>query len=547
MQGTPSPPAVVYAANSTADERGSIPAQLRDARELAEHEGMEVVAEYSDEAASAFKGNRGPDLERAMEHAERLGCALVVQHSDRLARGDGKRARHLVEYALWALKADVTLVSVQDPQTFGDLLYAVVTGQRNADDSQRKSTATRDGLRRRAERGDPVGAIPDGYRHEPKVENGRVLFDQRGNVVTERIVDEPRMAAIALRAFDLVEAGHTFGDVARRLNAEGLRTRRGKNWTTRAVRRIILNEDYTGSTGYPRVVEPERWREIVDGVTRLDPVAVQARKGGRRPAEDYLLRGVAHCARCGSSMYTRRFAGGRHYVCGAVREARGTCDLPRVPAAVVERYVVDHLHHFRLDVGAWLAERESEGAAERAVLERESGRLRRELATAQSRVAKTDAQQAGALDADDREGAATALRLLARYEARRDALAALLGDAEARVEEFATEPSLDATLDRYNAIADFIDGRLAAAEGVAELNAALRSLLERTTFDREGDLVLVEFRLRGGGELAVVAPEDGASGRLGFFDLEAGRHLGRSEPQTFVYRPVSIPALELAV
>jgi hypothetical protein len=44
-----------------------------------------------------------------------------VQHSDRLARGDGRSARHLVEIALWALKVGVTLRCVEDLDTFRDL------------------------------------------------------------------------------------------------------------------------------------------------------------------------------------------------------------------------------------------------------------------------------------------------------------------------------------------------------------------------------------------------------------------------------------------
>jgi DNA invertase Pin-like site-specific DNA recombinase len=167
--------AVIYAAKSTEDRHGSIPTQLEDCRALAEREGLKVVGEYKDEAASAFKGNRGDDLARAIEHCERDGCALIVQHSDRLARGDARKAKHLVEYALWAIKAGVTIYSVQDPQTFGDLLYAVVTGQRNHEDSARKSAATRDGLRRRKERGAPVGSLPLGYTVETQVVDGIVV------------------------------------------------------------------------------------------------------------------------------------------------------------------------------------------------------------------------------------------------------------------------------------------------------------------------------------------------------------------------------------
>src|SRR5207245_819780 len=105
------------------------------------------VDEYQDEACSAFTGNRGPGLLQAMQHSEELArdgglVELWAQHSDRLARGDGRSARHVVEIALWALKRGVVVRTVQDPDTFRDLLYAVVTGQRNNEDSRRKGRSS---------------------------------------------------------------------------------------------------------------------------------------------------------------------------------------------------------------------------------------------------------------------------------------------------------------------------------------------------------------------------------------------------------------------
>jgi hypothetical protein len=87
--------AILYAAKSTEDVHGSIETQLADCRALAEREGWGVVEDYQDEAASAYKGNRGPGLAAALDCVERIGGTLIVQHSDRLARGDGKRAQHL--------------------------------------------------------------------------------------------------------------------------------------------------------------------------------------------------------------------------------------------------------------------------------------------------------------------------------------------------------------------------------------------------------------------------------------------------------------------
>src|SRR5204863_4077486 len=114
---------------------------------------------------------------------EHRGAELWVQHSDRLARGDGRSARHLVEIALWALKAGVTVRTVEDVDTFRDLLYAVVTGQRNHEDSKRKGAASAAGRRRAVERGDYTGAKPDGYM--------RVVEVDASGAVQKRLAVDP--------------------------------------------------------------------------------------------------------------------------------------------------------------------------------------------------------------------------------------------------------------------------------------------------------------------------------------------------------------------
>ncbi len=66
-------PAVAFAAKSTTDVKGSIPGQLKDCRELARKNGLEIVAEFQDEAASAYSGDRGPGLASALAECESPG------------------------------------------------------------------------------------------------------------------------------------------------------------------------------------------------------------------------------------------------------------------------------------------------------------------------------------------------------------------------------------------------------------------------------------------------------------------------------------------
>jgi DNA invertase Pin-like site-specific DNA recombinase len=241
---------VIYAAKSTEDRRGSIATQLADCRTAIDvADERVIVAEYRDEAVSAYTSNRGPGLESAMGHVAELarlyrGAELWVQHSDRLARGDGKTARHVVEVALWANKAEVTICSLQDPDTFRDLLYAVVTGQRNHLDSQRKGAAVAAGLRRTVDRGVYAGICLDGYRVVVEVD--------QANVVTKRLEIDPVRAPLIRMIFAMALEGHNGEQIAAAVTAAGWRTPR------------------PGRDGRPVRIEAPRDHPCIPGLGRAD-------------------------------------------------------------------------------------------------------------------------------------------------------------------------------------------------------------------------------------------------------------------------------------
>ncbi|HEY2182495.1 MAG TPA: recombinase family protein [Solirubrobacteraceae bacterium] len=302
---------VLYAAKSTEDTRGSIPDQLRDCREAVERATDRlIVDEYSDEACSAYHGDRGPGLVDALRHAEELArehgtAELWAQHSDRLARGDGRTARHAVEIALWALKREVRVRTLQDPDTFRDLLYAVVTGQRNHEDARRKGLASAAGYRRALERGEYAGRKLDGYRLAVSIEDGKVIRRLE--------VDPERQAAIEL-LFRLALKGKTSGEVARSLNDAGWLTKprmRGRDpepWNSSGVLQILHNPRYAGLTttrgqrvgtahwpGYITVRQHQRLQTLVADRWR--------RHRKRRFNEAFLLSRIARCGNCGGPFH----------------------------------------------------------------------------------------------------------------------------------------------------------------------------------------------------------------------------------------------------
>jgi len=263
-------PCVIYAAKSTEDRHGSIADQLEECQHAIEADAPRVVeGEYRDEAFSAFSGSRGPGLAEAMHHAQELAAQrgraeLWALHSDRLARGDGRSARHAVEIALWALKRDVVVRTVQDPDTFRDLLYAVVTGQRNHEDSRRKGLAVSAGRRRGAQRGDYDGNKPDGYRRVVEV-------DKSGNVIKRLEIDPVRRPLIE-KMFAMALRGKGTGEIARAVTDAGWLTKplykdqQPKPWTVNAVRELLKKKRYAGLAVHRgEVVGVGKWPAYVSG------------------------------------------------------------------------------------------------------------------------------------------------------------------------------------------------------------------------------------------------------------------------------------------
>jgi DNA invertase Pin-like site-specific DNA recombinase len=352
-------PCVVYAAKSTEDKRGSIPEQLHECREAVDADPRRrFIAEYKDEAFSAYRRDRGPGLRDATQHAEDLAAEhgiaeLWAQHSDRIARGDGRAARHTVEIALWALKHDVRVRTLQDPETFRDLLYAVVTGQRNNEDSTRKGLATQAGIKRAAQRGEYIGSLPDGYRLHTWV-------DKQAQVRKQMVIDKQRKPLYEL-IFRLALRGRSCGQIARSVNKAHWQTKPGRlsarPFDAGRVNAVLKNPRYAGLSVYggevmargcwPAYVSERQHERILAKLT----ARLLNRERGSLPRETYLLARVASCALCGCPVHVhtgRRRSDGTYpqsYLCSSHTKQRGPhqCSARPIEARAAEAMVVASL------------------------------------------------------------------------------------------------------------------------------------------------------------------------------------------------------------
>lgn len=367
------PPAIIYAAKSSEDVRESIPTQVKDAEGMATRQGLTVEGVYTDEAATAYHGSRGKGLVDAREHAEALArergeCSLIVQHTDRLARGDGVAGQHLVEVALWARKAGVRLRSVEDDQTGESLLMAVVMGDRNHEDSRRKGAAVRAGQRRAIERGEWRGGIlAAGYAVQRDV-------DERGRV-TRQIVKHPEDAVIFDLIWALAAEGISAQSIELHLGRRGYSTRpvrkgeKPRPFDSTRILKVLNNPFYSGRARWGDELIPGDWPVYVsvEDFQRLKAERETRKPSTQRPVgrpvERVLLSGVARCAVCGDGMHAisrRKWKGDevirrRAYICvKRLRHHPGSpdwCAARPVDATTVDRLVLDGLDDLLRDVG----------------------------------------------------------------------------------------------------------------------------------------------------------------------------------------------------
>lgn len=478
MTRTDGTPAVLYAAKSTQDRKKSIPTQLDDCQKLAEERGWQVAGKFSDEGFSAYSGNRGPNLQRAKNlaahlAAERGEAYIVVQHTDRLARGAGDApgaADSLTEIWHSLARQNVRLASVQNPDAATEPVYAALAAKMSHEESKRKSAATRSGKRRRAERGESTGPLPFGYRLVPSDGDGK------------KRVPDPDEAPFVRRVFAMVDEGRGVGEITRWLNGQGARTKRGNAFGRSRVRELLRNPWYGGKVrAYGEEVdgnheallpwdEFERIRAKIDGAA--DPVAVARRKGGR-PSEVALLSGVMFCAHCGHGIWHRK-GSRRRYVCGHVRHATGECDAAPFDAETVERAVLDHLSNVFIDFDSWLEGVVAHRRSQREGRERELAAIqqRREQLDSDLRLVKDDYMKQ--LRIGNNAAGQIAAERVAQIEEEKQQLLAAEGEIRAALSEQERVSATDDMLDFWNELSDAVRRQVVNADSVKEANTALR-------------------------------------------------------------------------
>jgi len=332
--------------NKGTDPEGySIPAQRTACLRKAEAMGASVVDEYVDKAQSARSSDR-PQLQAMLERlvAERDVDFVIVHKVDRLARNRVDD----VEINLAIRQSGAALVSVSeniDETPSGMLLHGIMSSIAEFY-SQNLSTEILKGLNQKASTGVYPGRAPIGYLNARQVSDGREI---------RSIELDPKRSSLIKWAFEAYATGdYGLRQLAESLADMGLLTRETPKFPAKRLRytdvqRFLLNPFYIGAFIW-RGVEYQGSHEPLISVETF--AHVQAVLKTRRRAREkvrkhpHYLKGTLHCGRCGSRLsFTRskgRSAYYDYFFCLGRHTKRNDCDLPHLPAAMVEQAVIAH-------------------------------------------------------------------------------------------------------------------------------------------------------------------------------------------------------------
>lgn len=385
---TPTPPGgvvrvAIYLRISTDEDNQPYSLEAQEHRLMpfiASQPGWEHSATYTDQMSGAYAER--PGLDQALRDA-RLGAfdILLVYRVDRFARS--------LKVLVWLLEeldsAGVAFRSATEP-----IDTTTATGRMLVQllgvfaEFERATIIDRviAGMERKAARGGwTAGRRPYGLTVER---------DSTGQVANEgRPVVEPAEMPVVERIFARYAEGQEGAvAIAAELNADGLCTRSGRQWSAKVILGILRNRVYVGEVffrgSWHRSTEPFIDPALFDQVQQIldrRGEGYTARNTDTHP--EYLLSGLITCERCGRRYIGAAARGKRHryryYVCWS-RSRYGTaaCSGERIRADALEAAVFDALVEFYAHPDALagvLAEGRQQSAA--AARQQDTSRRRR--------------------------------------------------------------------------------------------------------------------------------------------------------------------------
>ena len=346
--------AAIYARYSSDNQREeSIDAQVRTIKEWAENNEVQIVKTYIDEARSATIDNR-PQFLEMINHCKLGVFDLVIVHKlDRFARNRYDSAFYRRELK----RNNVKLISVTEhlndsPESI--ILESVLEGMAEYY-SRNLAREVMKGMRETAYQCKHNGGLPPlGYD----------IDHDRKYVINEKEARTVRLI------FQMYADGAGLKSIAREMNSQGFKTKRGNLFGNNSIHELIRNEKYCGNYVFNRTVAQVDGKRnnhrskdndamirieggipaIVDKKTfHMAQERLENNKKGRNKAKvDYLLSGLIFCGICNGAMVGNTRTAGRNkdkystYECSS-RKRKDHCAMKSIRKEYVESAVLEEM------------------------------------------------------------------------------------------------------------------------------------------------------------------------------------------------------------
>ena len=269
----------------------SIEGQLRECKEYARRNDMRVLGVYTDSKQTGRNDKRA-GFQQLLRDCKRGGVSVVlVWKIDRFGRNRAEMAQNRAILKMSGVRVVSCMEHIPDTPE-GIILESVLEGLAEYYSANLAENVRR-GLKENALQCKANGAGQS---------LGYIVGDDRHYKI------EPGEAAIVKRIFTEYDSGRKVADIWRDLTAEGIKTKRNKDFTQYAISRILQNRAYIGEYRYGDVVTPGGMPRIIDDAL-FERVQARRSAGGRKPRRrgissevEFLLTGKAFCGHCKGTM-----------------------------------------------------------------------------------------------------------------------------------------------------------------------------------------------------------------------------------------------------
>ena len=333
--------AVIYARYSSHNQRDcSIEQQVEACLKHAAVAKLEVVNTYADRAVSG-KTDKRPQFQQMMKDAEQgMFSVVLAWKSNRMGRNMLQAMVNEERLRECGVKVLYTEEDFDDSAAGRFALRNMMNV--NQFYSENMAEDIRRGMMDNAQNCKATGSPPYGYK-----------------IGTDKHLEVDEDAAKVVREiYEKVAAGCRIIDIARSLNARGIKTRRGYQWNKSSFNKMLQNERYRGvylfndvriEGGLPRIVSDELYYKVQEAI-RMKP---NPRCMGRRTANGaYLLTGKLFCGQClapmrGESGTSKNGKLHFYYKCQS-RRTKHNCNKTNVQRDYIENMIAKAIYEYCL-------------------------------------------------------------------------------------------------------------------------------------------------------------------------------------------------------